>query len=182
VNPVDRSAYEISGDGWSGLFERWLPDEPADDVSPHRGALPFHSLTGSSPDRVVVVPLRETEALWVAFTLRSDMALFGQTPDGRGLNRSVLAELGDCSRIEIADTVSDQDGAASPIRQASVGVARFARDLTSPHLMFRISASGKEISRLGVVLATPRLYARVSGRPPPEPSSPDDAYRGWRLP
>jgi hypothetical protein len=29
-------------------------------------------------------------------------------------------------------------------RQANVGVARFARDLTSPHLMFRISASGND--------------------------------------
>jgi hypothetical protein len=182
VTPVDPSAYEISGDGWSGLFERWLPDEPSDDVSPYRGALPFHSLSGSPPERVVVVPLREAEALWVAFTLGSGMALFGQTPDGRGLNRSVLAELADGSRIEIADAVSDEDGAASPIRQASVGVARFARDLTSPHLMFRISASGKEIAELRVVLATPRLYARVSGRPAPEPSSPDDAYHGWRLP
>lgn len=182
MNPVDPSAYEISGDGWSGLFERWLPDERAAAVSPHRGALPFHSLTGSSADRVVVVPLRETEALWVAFTLRSEMALLGETPDGRGLNRSVLAELGDGSRIETADAVSDKDGVASPIRQASVGVARVARELTSPQLRFRVSASGKEISRLGVVLATPRLYARVSGRPPPEPSSPVDAYRGWRLP
>jgi hypothetical protein len=182
VNPVDPSTYEISGDGWSGLFERWLPDERADDVSPHRGALPFHSLARSPRESVVVVPLRETEALWVAFTLRSDRALVGQTRDGRGLDRSVLAELGDGSRIETADAVLDKDGVASPIRQASVGVARFERELTSPHLLFRIAARGSEIFRLGVVLATPRLYAGVSGRPPPEPSSPDDAYRGWRLP
>jgi hypothetical protein len=130
----------------------------------------------------VIVPLRETEAFWVAFTLRAGMAVRGHTADGRNLQGSVLAKFDDGSRIEIVDTVLDRDGVAAPLRGAGVGRGYQRRNPVAPQLLFDISLNGEEISRLGVVLATPRLYTRVSGRLAPGPSMPQDAYRGWRLP
>jgi hypothetical protein len=182
MSSAEPSLYGISGEGWSATFQRWLPDHAPGDASQHRGALPFHKLPNSPDDCIVVIPVRQAEAVWVAFTLRADVGMRGRTADGRDLGGSLLAEFDDRSRIEIADTVLGRDGAAAPLCGASLGLASVEQNLVDPQLLFDISVDGEEISRLGVVLATPRLYVRVSGRAAPAPSVPQDAYRGWRLP
>jgi hypothetical protein len=174
--------YEISGDGWSASFQRWVLGGVSADVSPHRGALPCYILEGSEQGLRVVVALPQTEAVWIAFTLGPGVVVLGETSDRRACNKSLLAELKGGWRIEIVDAVLDESGIGQPIGEASVGVARSAQELNRPQLVFRITAAGDVEASLSVALAIPDLYSLVSGEPAPSPSSPDDAYGGWRLP
>jgi len=58
-----------------------------------------------------------------------------------------------------------------------------ANQLANDHLNVDVTDSkGTIAGQLRVVLGTPALYELVSGRPPPPPTSENDAYGGWRLP
>jgi len=127
--------------------------------------------------------LPQTEAVWIAFTLGPGVIVSGRAGDGRACNKSLLAELEAGRRIEMVDALLDERGLAEPIRETSLGIARSNQELSRPQLVFRITvARNVEASSLSISLATPELYSLVSGEPAPRPSSPDDAYGGWRLP
>jgi len=177
------TVYEVSGGGWSASVQRWVPGSASANVSPHRGALPCHILESSAQAQHVMVSLPQTEAVWIAFTLGPGVVVSARAGDGRACNKSLLAELEANRRIEIVDAVLDEGGLAEPIGEASLGVARSEQELSRPQLVFRITvARNVEAASLNISLATPELYSLVSGEPAPRPSSPDDAYGGWRLP
>lgn len=178
------TVYEVSGRCWSVSVQRWRPGLTRDNVSPHGGALPCHLLEGSAQARHVIVPLPQTEAVWIAFTLGPNAVVAGRAGNGRTCKKSLLAELEAGRRIELIDGVLDERGLAEPIGEASLGVARSTQELNRPQLVFQIT-DGRAVtltSSLSISLVTPELYSFVSGEPAPSPFSPDDVYGGWRLP
>lgn len=177
------TVYQVSGHGWSVSVQRWLPGSASANVSPHGGALPCHTLEGSARAQHVIVPLPQTEAVWVAFTLGPEVVVSGRAGDGRACKKSLLAELEAGRRIEMVDAVLDEGGLAEAIGEASLGVARSKQELSRPQLVFQLTdGRNVEASSLTISLATPELYSLVSGEPAPRPFSPDDVYGGWRLP
>jgi hypothetical protein len=129
----------------------------------------------------VLVPLPQDEALWIAVTIARGMRVSGHS-GRRPLRVSVVAQSEDGSALIAVDAVWSVRG-PRPLDAVTFTLADSAPALKRHHLTVDIkSDAGHSVGQLNVVLATPALYAQMSGLPPPPPTSEQNAYGGWRLP
>jgi hypothetical protein len=171
--------FEIRGPDWQVSFQRRVFDANDTVRSPNRGALPYF-LKGAPPEeRLIVVPLFDEEELWVAVTCGRLDAVSGKTADGDLLRVSEVCVVAPQAVLMSIDAVWRM-GRAYAIDHNSVTIAHSARKLRTTLVVTITAEHGTETLR--IALASPRLYAQVSGRPAPQPSVPEHAYAGWRLP
>lgn len=151
-------------------------------VDRNRGALPFHQT--SSDDRLlrILVPLPAGEALWISWALKPGVRVAGRTRDDIAVRIAPVTNSLTRWSFWSADAL-EMPGVVSDIDENSVVPIRTKKQLKNYHLMFDVfGESGDKLNRVGIVVATPALYARLSGLPAPLPSVAADAYGGWRLP
>jgi hypothetical protein len=171
---------EIRAADWRAMFQRRVVDPSHPERSPNRGVLPCFVFRPKLARPLVMVPLADTEALWIAVTCGRCDFVRGRTAQGDPLVASLICRLGDRSKLLRIDAVR-RHGQSHCIDRRAVTVSR------SPSLPVRASMTVTIRSRNGrevfdVALVAPRLYERLSRRRAPPPSRPEDAYAGWRLP
>jgi hypothetical protein len=150
-------------------------------VGSNRGALPFHQLSKDEGALRVLVPLPADEALWVAWTVKPGFSVSGFAAANIALRITPVSQSRNHGSLLAADALLGPDGPRA-LDASSLAVARTRRALSRDHLQFDVLSDRKRVvGRMGIVVATPALYARLSGLPPPSPSTPSDAYGGWRL-
>ena len=172
--------FEIRGSGWQVSFQRRVLDANNAGRSPNRGVLPYFRMGGPPPDGLILVPLADVEALWIAVTCSRPDDVRGRTIDGDPLDVSLISVLGPQSVLLGIDAVRRQ-GQAYPIDRASVQVAGLPGERVRESLIVSI-VHEHGTTTLIIALAAPELYAKLSGRSAPQRSAPEDAYFGWRLP
>jgi hypothetical protein len=170
------SRFEIVTADWRLSFQRRV----GTGAGSNRGALPYHLLSRDRDRLRILVPLPEGETLWIAWMLRPGAMVSGSDADGYAVQIAAVTQSGDGWSLFAADAVQRAEGRCS-IDSASFVLARTRRAVAQDHLRFEVQGP-KTPDHVGVVLATPTLYARLSGQPAPSPSAPDEAYTGWRLP
>jgi hypothetical protein len=151
-------------------------------VGSNRGALPYHRLSSGEDALRLLVPLPAGEALWVAWMLKPQLTVSGADASGNAVRITPVSRLPDGWCLFGADALERPDG-LHDLDANSFALASTGKRPADDHLGFVLHGEGGEKpTSVGVVLATPALYARLSGRPAPARSAPGDAYRGWRLP
>ncbi|MBV8824837.1 MAG: hypothetical protein JO084_06470 [Bradyrhizobiaceae bacterium] len=113
--------------------------------------------------------------------LQADTTVTGRTLQDEDVCLSEVAK-SDVWTLIAADAIAAKGG-PHPIDATSCFPVSQPEELDRDQLIFAVV--GKEMSepdRIGVVLATGALYAALSGLPAPDPTSPSQAYGGWRLP
>lgn len=145
----------------------------------NRGALPYFRL-GGSPDEVrVLVPLRETESLWVGVMRQADIAVSGQA--GHDLLR-IENISGKHGVLCILDGVI-RSGESLPLAAATLEIVDDEARLNQDTMTILLAEAGNPLAtHVGIIVAAPRIYAKLSGLPSPPPTSDADQYGGWRLP
>jgi hypothetical protein len=129
---------------------------------------------------LVIVPLADTEALWIAVTCSRCDVVRGRTAGGDPLVTSLICRLGDGTVLLRIDAIC-RHGQSHSIDRRAVTVSRSLRLPVRASMTVTIgSRHGREV--FDVALVAPRLYERLSRRRAPPPSRPEDAYAGWRLP
>jgi hypothetical protein len=176
----DGPTFELADAAWRVSFQRAVFD-PQENRHSNRGAMPLWELPPhAGGTRRALVPVLAQESLWIAWWIPAGGSVSGTRDDGGSVAIEPASEPFHGEVLVRGDLV---DGTATGGRQEWSGTpAASAADLSHDHFRFEAKLDDTIIGRLGVVLATPKLYATLSGRPVPEPSSPDDAYGGWRLP
>jgi hypothetical protein len=177
---VTDGPFEIRTPHWRASFQRRVYAPADSGRSPNRGALPYVVIGTDIDSGDVLVPLADTEALWIALICGARDIVRAETVDGHAVVVSRTTVLPDAAVLLALEAVY-RDGANHPIDHKSVPILRSSRDRPGASLTAMIQASGRE-SRLRVCLAMPAVYAELSGRPPPPPTTPDHAYGKWRLP
>jgi hypothetical protein len=152
------------------------------DVVSNRGALPFHRLSSGGDALRLLVPLPAGEALWIAWMIKPQVIVSGADASGNAMRIRPVSRSRDGWGLFAADALERPDGLHN-LDGNSFALASTRKLLGDNHLRFVLHGErGEALTSVGVVLATPALYARLSGQPAPSPSAPGDAYRGWRLP
>jgi hypothetical protein len=170
--------FEVAGAGWRASFQRRV----GDGVSANRGALPCFTLSRRGSLTRVLVPLAQGEALWLAWIIQAGITVTGHTVSDQALHFVSVTESRDGWRLIAADAIESTKG-LRPIDPSALTPAGSRAALNRNHLLFRVfDEAERTAGRLGIALGTPALYACISGFPPPGPTSPEDAYGGWRLP
>jgi hypothetical protein len=164
--------FAVEGHGWSASFQRRIGTS-------NRGALPCFVLLSVSDCSRVLVPVRDGEALWVAILGASDIKLDGRAGSYQLRTNIVSQDIGQ-QTLCMLDAIRLTD-ASVPIDSASIPRAASRDELETDGLTIHLEREGWT-HELSVVLATPMLYESLSGFPLPQPTSEQDAYRGWRLP
>jgi len=150
-------------------------------VGSNRGSLPFHQLSKDEGALRVLVPLPVDEALWIAWTVKPGFSVCGLADANMAVRITPVSLSRQHGSLLAADALHGPDGPRA-LDANSLTVARTRRALSRDHLQFKVLSEKKKlVGRIGIVVATPALYARLSGLPPPSPSTPSDAYGGWRL-
>ncbi len=151
-------------------------------VDRNRGSLPFHQLGNYDRPLRILVPLPSGEALWISWTLKPGLRVTGHTRDDIAVRIVPVTYSITRWNLWSADVLETPD-VASDIDENSLTPVRTKKQTEKDHLLFEVfSESGDVLNQIAVVIATPALYARLSGSPAPLPSVPSDAYGGWRLP
>jgi hypothetical protein len=117
----------------------------------------------------------------VAWTIRISAKVIGHAADGETV-RIVPVNAGYKGWILLAADAVEMSCGPRPIDAALLQLADSRSALERDHLKFTITVKPNHLERVGVVLAKPELYARLSNLPEPVPTTPSDAYGGWRLP
>lgn len=165
--------YAIGGAGWTMSFQRRVG-------AANRGALPCVRL-GESADRLrVLVPLHKAESLWIAVLAEASIAVSGRAGDDP-LRVAEISGRRDARTLYGFDAVI-RAGEELPLDAVTLDIVDDDAELKFDALTVTFQAGDIVAARIGIVVATPRLYASVSGLPPPPPSSAADQYGGWRLP
>jgi hypothetical protein len=151
-------------------------------VDRNRGALPFHQIGNDDRPLRILVPLPAGEALWISWTLKPGLRVAGHTRDDIAVEITPMTNSTTRWNYWSADALKTPD-MASDIDENSFAPIRTKRQIEKDHFLFEVfSESGDLLNRIAIVIATPALYARLSGSPAPLPTVPADAYGGWRLP
>ena len=174
----NHSRFEIVAPDWRLSFQRRV----GKGVGSNRGALPFHVLCSNEGALRVLVPLPPGEALWIAWMLKPGLTVAGLDRGGMAVRITPMAQSRERWSLCAADALEHPDGARS-LDPDSLAPVRTQKALRQDHLRFAVrGVNGETLNTIGIVVATPALYARLSGQSPPSPSAPSDAYTGWRLP
>jgi hypothetical protein len=174
----DHSRFEIVTPDWQLSFQRHV----GVGVGSNRGALPYFRLRSVDGRLRVLVPLPAGEALWIAWMLRPGGTVSGSDADGNALHIAPVTQSGERWSLFAADALEHAEGRRS-LDSNSFALARTRKAVAQDHLRFEVQGKDAEtLHSVGIVLATPALYARLSGQPAPSPSAPSEAYTGWRLP
>ena len=151
-------------------------------VDRNRGALPFHQIGNDDRPLRILVPLPAGEALWISWTLKPGLRVARHTRDDIAVEITPMTNSTTRWNYWSADALKTPD-MASDIDENSFAPIRTKRQIEKDHFLFEVfSESGDVLNRIAIVIATPALYARLSGSPAPLPTVPADAYGGWRLP
>jgi hypothetical protein len=151
-------------------------------VDRNRGSLPFHQIGNDDRPLRILVPLPAGEALWISWTLKPGLRVAGHTRDDIAVRVAPVTDSITRWNFWSAD-VLETPNVASDIDENAFAPIRTKKQIEKDHLLFEVfGESGDVLNRIAIVIATPALYARLSGSPAPLPSVPSDAYGGWRLP
>ena len=170
--------FEIGTPAWQVSFQRRVRELDKPERSPNRGILPYFLIGSEFASGLVLVPLADEESLWISVTCHPSHVVRAETPDGDPINVSRLALSQDVVLLSLEFLC--RRGQPHPIDCTTVRIARTSHGPPSVSLTVTVAVSGVE-TRLRVCLATPAVYSHLSGRPAPAPSTPSDAYGGWRL-
>ena len=177
---VIEGPFEIQTPHWRASFQRRVHDPADSGHSPNRGALPYAVIGKGVDSGVILVPLADTEALWIALLCSAENAVRAETADRHPIVVSRTAVMPDGDVLLTLDAVH-RDGVDHPLDHRSVPILRSSSGRPGASLTVTIRVSGEE-SRLRVCVATPLVYSELSGRSAPPPTTPDHAYGKWRLP
>jgi hypothetical protein len=177
---VSEGPFEIRTPHWRASFQRRVHDPADSGRSPNRGVLPFVVIGKDIDSGVILVPLADTEALWIALMCSARAIVRAQTADKHPIVVSRATGLPDGEVLLALDAVH-RDGTDRPIDHRSVPILRSPHSRPDASLTATIDLAGRE-SRLRICLATPSVYTELSGRPAPPPTTPEHAYGKWRLP
>jgi len=162
---------------WRVSFQRHV----GEGVGSNRGSLPLHQLSKDEGTLRALVPLPANEALWIAWMVKPGLSISGFAAGNIAVRITPVSLSRQRWSLLSADTLQGPDGPRA-IDANSLTVARTRRALARDHLHFNVLSDREAVvGRIGIVVATPALYARLSALPPPSPSTPTDAYGGWRL-
>lgn len=174
----NHTRFEIVAPDWRLSFQRRV----GVGAGSNRGALPYYRLRSADRRLRVLVPLPAGEALWIAWMLRPGGTVSGSDADGNAVRIAPVTPSGERWSLFAADALEHPEGRRS-LDSDSFALARTEKAVARDHLRFEVRGKDPEtLHSVGVVLATPALYARLSGQPAPSPSAPSDAYTGYRLP
>ena len=172
------SRFEIITADWRLSFQRRV----GENVGSNRGALPLHRLSADGDPLRVLVPLPEREALWIAWMLNPGVTVSGADASGTAVRIAPVKQSRERWSLFAADALEHADGLRG-LDAGTLAPTSAREAIGQDHLRFSVrGGSGETFATVGIVVATPALYAELSGQPAPAPSAQSDAYTGWRLP
>ena len=148
----------------------------------NRGALPYYRLSHEGEALRLLVPLPAGEALWIAWMLKPGLSISGSDRNGLSVRIAPVTQSPERWRLFAADAV-EHPGGTRGLGPDSLAPVSTRKALGRDQLRFAVRCEdGELLNTVGIVVATPALYARLSGQPAPPRSTASDAYTGWRLP
>jgi hypothetical protein len=169
---------EFAADTWRLSFQRRV----GEGVDRNRGSLPFHLITTDDLTVRILVPLPAGEGLWIAWNLKPGLRVTGRTRDNASVRIVPLTNSMTDWSLYSADAVLGRGDAGTTDADSFQPIDTEAQ-LEIDHLVFEVlDEGGATLNRVAIVIGTPSLYAHLAGLAAPVPSTPADAYGGWRLP
>jgi hypothetical protein len=172
------SRFEIVAPDWRLSFQRRV----GAGVGSNRGALPCYRLNGRKGTWRFLIPVLAGEALWLAWMVKPGVTVSAADANGIPLHIARVTQPPEGWSLFAIDELEHPDGRCS-LDADAFAIARTRTAIAQDHLRLEVRREdGATLQHIGIALATPALYARVSGQPAPSPSTPGEAYTGWRLP